>query len=135
MPFAQTYSTRFGDGASAADSTQLADLEITATGGATIRPVSGLGTDILSFPDASRLSVQLAALADFVAADDGARLDIEDDPGTQNDVSFCEYNVAAPAASPALDANVVLQSSSSKLHTYAVGTYDGLRLALADRGY
>lgn len=135
MPFSQTQTIRFGDGADEATSTQVGDLEITSAGVALIHPVAGLGTDMLTFPDPAVLASRLDQLDGFVTADQGAKLDIADDTATQNDMSFCEYNVSAPDASPPANENVVLQSSSSKVHTYQVDTYQGLRLALSAAGY
>lgn len=135
MPFAALATVRFGDGDTEAESTQVASLAITATGGATITPVLGLGGDVLSFPSAANLAARLDELAGHTADPTGRRLDVEDSPTTQADPMYVEYNAAAPGATPALDANVVLSSDPAKVQTHKLGTFEGLRQALDIVGF
>lgn len=138
MPFANHDSTLFGDGDApdGSDSTQVGRLALTPGGGCTITPVSGLGSDVLTWPSAANLAAKCDELAAHTSDPTGRRLDVEDSPTTQADPAYIEFNAAAPGASPVpLDASVVLSTDPSKVQTHKLDTFEGLREALGLVGF
>lgn len=126
MPFSEQASVRAGDGDDAASSTQLVLLTLSPSDDVSIKGELGIaGTNTVSYP-VDDLAVKGRAALALIDGDPGSGFtqDVTDDPTTQLDTKTLTYEEPAPAASPPLEAAVVLRDgTTSNIVRMSVDTF------------